>query len=135
MFELPFVFGLPHILNGNTQWNALDKKMSESMMALISQFARTGNPTMNAIKWEPFTEMDPGVLLIERNLEMSGPDSIDYKALAFWNEYYPTLLDAATNNCCNVTSSATKTINSYRTSFTVEIIFVTIIWQVVYYQT
>ena len=35
MFELPFVWGLPHMMSvGATQWNFNDKRMSESMMTM-----------------------------------------------------------------------------------------------------
>lgn len=106
MFELPFVWGLPYAIGSTTQWNAADKKMADMMMSMFSTFARTGNPSLNTIKWEPHTEMNPGILIIERNIDMSDAGTVDFKALAFWNEYYPVLLEAATNNCCNVTSGA-----------------------------
>ncbi|XP_031777907.1 fatty acyl-CoA hydrolase precursor, medium chain [Nasonia vitripennis] len=106
LLEQPFVWGLPYATGTTTQWNAADKKMSDMMMSMFSTFARTGNPSLNTIKWEPHTEMNPGILIIERNIDMSDPGAVDFKALAFWNEYYPLLLEAATNNCCNVTSGA-----------------------------
>ena len=109
MFELPFVWGLPYGFGpaGPTvQWNAADKKMADVMMSMFATFARTGNPSLATIKWEPYQERSPGILIIERNIDMSDNGAVDYQALAFWNEYYPTVLEAATNNCCNVTSSA-----------------------------
>ncbi|KAJ8664888.1 hypothetical protein QAD02_006550 [Eretmocerus hayati] len=108
MFELPFVWGLPYSTGTPAiQWNQADKKMSDSVMAMMAQFARSGSPSLGAVvKWEPYTERQPNLLIIDRNIEMSNEVAIDHKALAFWNEYYPVLLDAAINNCCNVTSAA-----------------------------
>ncbi|KAL7299946.1 hypothetical protein TKK_0007265 [Trichogramma kaykai] len=107
MFELPFVFGLPYSVSTTIQWNNADKKMADVVMAMFSTFARTSNPSIPTVKWEAFSDRMPGILLIEqRSLDMSNPNQVDYKALAFWNEYYPTVLEAATNNCCNTTSAA-----------------------------
>lgn len=106
MFELPFVWGLPYSGGNNIQWNSADKKMADVMMSMYSAFARSNNPSVNTIKWEPYQEKSPGILIIERNIDMSDTNAIDYKALAFWNDYYPTVLDAAMNSCCNVSSSA-----------------------------
>ncbi|KAL2722821.1 acetylcholinesterase-like [Vespula squamosa] len=104
MFDLPFVWGLP--LTTTLQWNPADKKMSEVMMMMLANFAKTANPSLNNVKWNPYTVNDPGILIIDRNVDMNEPNVIDYRAFAFWNEYYPKLLEEATNNCCNVTTSA-----------------------------
>jgi hypothetical protein len=106
MFELPFVWGLPYGVGSNIQWNTADKKMADAIMGMLSAFARTGNPSFGGVKWEPYAERSPGILIIERNIDMSDTGVVDYKALAFWNDYFPSLVEAATNNCCNVTSSA-----------------------------
>ncbi|XP_076623948.1 carboxylesterase 5A [Colletes latitarsis] len=107
MFELPFVWGLPFTAGSPVQWNFADKKMSEVIMTMLANFARTGNPSPNNVKWEPYTEEAPGILIIDRNVDMGDANAIDYKALAFWNEYYPMVLEEATNNCCNMTSQST----------------------------
>ncbi|XP_003703679.2 fatty acyl-CoA hydrolase precursor, medium chain [Megachile rotundata] len=105
MFELPFVWGLPLQAGSPIQWNFNDKKMAEVVMAMIAGFVKTGNPSLNNVKWEPYTEDEPGILIIDRNIDMAQANTVDYKALAFWNEYYPMILEEATNNCCNVTGS------------------------------
>ncbi|XP_012532823.1 carboxylesterase 5A [Monomorium pharaonis] len=111
MFELPFIWGLPHLMGGTTQWIFNDKKMSDVMMAMLATFAKTGDPSLTSstgsIKWEPYTQDNPRILIIDKNVEMNEPDAVDYKALAFWNEYYPQVVMEATNNCCNITSMAT----------------------------
>lgn len=106
MFELPFAWGLPYATGSTIQWNFSDKKLSEIIMGLLATFARTGDPSMFNIKWEPFTQENPRMLIIEKNVEMNLPNAVDYKALAFWNEYYPQVVQGATDNCCNVTSAA-----------------------------
>lgn len=107
MFELPFAWGLPHLMGGATQWNFADKKMSDVIMTMLASFAKTGDPSLtNQIKWEPFTQEEPGILLIDKNIDMNQPDEVDYRAFAFWNEYYPMILEEATSHCCNVTSAA-----------------------------
>lgn len=107
MFELPFVWGLPFVAGNSIQWNFADKKMSEMIMTMLASFARAGNPSLNNVKWEPYTEEEPGILIIDRTVDMADANAVDYKALAFWNEYYPMVLEQATNNCCNVTSYST----------------------------
>lgn len=112
MFELPFVWGLPHLVGAGItiQWNFSDKKTSDSMMTMIATFAKSGNPSLNertsSIKWESYTQDNPNILIIDKNIEMKS-DVVDYRALAFWNEYYPQVVMEATNNCCNITSTAT----------------------------
>jgi len=107
MFELPFVWGLPHVTGGATQWHFSDKKTSDSMMNILGTFARNGNPILSSGKWEPFTQDNPRILIIDKNFEMNEPNTVDYKAFAFWNEYYPQIIEEATDNCCNITSAAT----------------------------
>ncbi|XP_034181905.2 pyrethroid hydrolase Ces2e [Osmia lignaria lignaria] len=116
MFELPFVWGLPSLPNSPIQWNNPDRKMSEMMMTMLASFVKTGNPSVSSVKWEPYTEEDPGILIIGKNIDMADSNAVDYKALAFWNDYYPMVLEEATNNCCNVTSG---TIAFRKTSYNV----------------
>ncbi|CAK9800660.1 Carboxylesterase 5A [Anthophora quadrimaculata] len=107
MFELPFVWGLPVAPGSPVQWNFADKKMAEVVMMMMASFAKVGNPSLSNVKWEAYTEEEPGILIIDRNIDMSDSNAVDYKALAFWNEYYPMVLEHAMDNCCNVTSSST----------------------------
>ncbi|XP_012215239.1 carboxylesterase 1C [Linepithema humile] len=106
MFELPFVWGLP-FLSGITQWHPNDKRMCETIMAMLATFARSGDPSASQVKWEAFMQDNPRMLIIDKAPSMNEPDTVDYKALAFWNEYFPQIIDEATNNCCNITSTAT----------------------------
>ncbi|XP_058795203.1 acetylcholinesterase-like isoform X3 [Phymastichus coffea] len=106
LFEQPFVWGLPYAAGTAVQWNMADKKMADIVMSMLAGFGRTGNPSVNTIKWEPYEQSSPGILIVERNIDMNEAGVVDYKALAFWNDYYPVVLDAAVNNCCNATSLA-----------------------------
>ena len=115
MFELPFVWGLPHWFPSAIAWNNSDKNLSYVLMMIIANFVRTSNPSLNNVRWEPFTDDAPGILIIDRTINMSSPHAVDFRALAFWNDYYPRVIEEATNNCCNVTSAATitQTVVSY----------------------
>ncbi|KAF3430658.1 hypothetical protein E2986_08305 [Frieseomelitta varia] len=126
MFELPFVWGLP-VAGSAVQWINSDKRMADVMMAMLASFAKTGNPGQQ--KWEPYTEEEPGICIIDKNIAMSDPNAIDYRALAFWNEYYPMVLEEAMNNCCNMTSSsnARREAGSYGVVFT-EFVVITMFW-------
>lgn len=106
MFELPFVWGLPHLMGGTMQWNYADKKTSDVIMTMLASFTKTGDPSLN-FKWEPFTQDNPRILIIDKTVDMNEPNAVDYKAFAFWNEYYPQVVKDATDNCCNITSMAT----------------------------
>lgn len=112
MFELPFVWGLPYQMSSTMQWVPNDRKTSDAMMTMLATFAKTGEPSISGgagptVKWESFTQDDPKILIIDKNIEMSEPNAVDHKALAFWNDYYPQILEEATT-CCNVTSTARK---------------------------
>jgi hypothetical protein len=74
---------------------------------MLATFAKSGDPSSSQIKWESFTQDNPRMLIIDKTPSMNQPDAVDYKALAFWNEYYPQIIDEATNNCCNITNTAT----------------------------
>ncbi|XP_070160657.1 carboxylesterase 5A [Polyergus mexicanus] len=112
MFELPFVWGLPLQMGGTMQWLPNDRKTSDTMMTMMATFAKTGEPSITGgtgppVKWERFTQDNPGILIIDKNIEMGEPNEVDYKALAFWNDYYPQVVEDATT-CCNITNTARR---------------------------
>lgn len=94
-YELPFVWGMPYWTSLPTQvvWNSQDKKIADIVMSLWASFAKTRNPTQQiqggAVKWEPFTEANPGLMVLDRNFSMTDASTFDYKSFAFWNSYYP----------------------------------------------
>ncbi|KMQ89834.1 carboxylesterase 5a-like protein [Lasius niger] len=112
MFELPFVWGLPYQMGGTIQWLPNDRKTTDAMMTAMATFAKTGEPSVTGgtgppVKWEPFTQDNPRILIIDKTIEMGEPNTVDHKALAFWNDYYPQVVEEATT-CCNVTSTARR---------------------------
>ncbi|XP_034240626.1 liver carboxylesterase 1 [Thrips palmi] len=110
-YELPFVWGMPYWTSLPTQvvWNSQDKKIADIVMALWASFAKTRNPTQQiqggAVKWEPFTEANPGVMVLDRNFSMTDTSNFDYRSFAFWNNYYPKVVESLTS-CCNQTAGA-----------------------------
>lgn len=110
LYDLIFIWGIPYwgsLPNGQQDWDDRDRKNSETIMNFWTNFMKSDDPTKKItynIKWEPFSEDDPRVLIINGSFSMSSKDVFNYKALQFWNEYYPKVLNAA--QCCNVTEAA-----------------------------
>jgi carboxylesterase type B len=110
-FELPLIWGMPYwtSLTPQIAWNNNDKKTSETIMTLFGNFTKFSNPAQNKkiMQWEPFTEKNPRIFIVDKNFNMSDQSSFDYKSVQFWNEYYPKIVDAA-NICCNVTEGSSS---------------------------
>ncbi|XP_063992237.1 carboxylesterase 5A isoform X2 [Diachasmimorpha longicaudata] len=108
MFELPFIWGLPHVFptssSTNINWSTSDKNLADVVMMLVGNFIRSGSPSLLNVRWEAFTEETPGILVINRTISIN-PNEIDYRALAFWNDYYPFVVEEAMNQCCNATGA------------------------------
>lgn len=110
LFDLIYVWGIPYWVQlPEHEWDERDKRTADIIMSFWTNFAKSSNPTESSnypITWEPFTADSPGVLIIDRRFTMSDPDTLNYKAFEFWNEYYPKVVDLATQ-CCNATDSST----------------------------
>lgn len=108
-FDQIFVWGMPYwvSLENQTQWSAEDKRLSDIIMTMWANFAKFSNPTERGvyIRWSNFTELDPGVLIIDRSFNMSDVTTLNYQGVQFWNDYYVKVIDFAIQ-CCNVTNSA-----------------------------
>ncbi|XP_050530967.1 acylcarnitine hydrolase [Daktulosphaira vitifoliae] len=103
MMELPFVWGMPFWTNlQNIDWSSADRRMSENMMNMWTNFARFSNPTFKGftVKWEEFKGISPKVMVLDKNLNLSFPDQ-EYN---FWADYYPKVLNVAMQCCQNVTT-------------------------------
>ncbi|XP_055308759.1 neuroligin-3 isoform X2 [Sitodiplosis mosellana] len=102
-----FVWGMPYwvTLDNQTQWSAEDKRLSDIIMTMWANFAKFSNPTEIGvyIRWANFTETDPGVLIIDRSFNMSNTNTLNYQGVQFWNDYYPKVINFATQ-CCNITN-------------------------------
>lgn len=106
-FDQIFVWGMPYwvSLENQTQWSAEDKRLSDIIMTMWANFAKFSNPTEIGvyIRWTNFTEVSPGVLLIDRSFNMSDTTTLNYQGVQFWNDYYPKVINFATQ-CCNITN-------------------------------
>lgn len=116
-FEQIFVWGLPYWVSQTSemQWDNSDKRVSDIIMALWANFVKYSNPTQVGvyIKWDKFTQENPGILIIDKSFNMSDFKSLNYRSVQFWNDYYPNVLNFAAQ-CCNMTvdsSEARHTIN------------------------
>ncbi|XP_055623527.1 liver carboxylesterase 1 [Toxorhynchites rutilus septentrionalis] len=105
-FELIFLWGLPYwlMLADQMQWDSADKRVSDIVMTLWANFAKFTNPTQVGvyIKWDTFTNDEPGVLIIDRSFNMSDHTTMNFNAVKFWNHYYPNVISFAAQ-CCNDT--------------------------------
>ncbi|KAJ8923666.1 hypothetical protein NQ315_010246 [Exocentrus adspersus] len=107
LFDLIYVWGVPYWEKIGRDWDARDKSISDTIMSLWSNFAKSSDPTGKAIfpiKWQPFTRDNPGILIVDTNFEMGNIKTLNYKAFEFWNEYYPKVRDVALR-CCEVSDS------------------------------
>lgn len=104
-----FLWGMPYwvTLDNQTQWVAEDKRLSDIIMTMWANFAKFSNPTELGvyIRWNNFTNANPSILLIDRSFNMSDTTTLNYQGVYFWNDYYPKVIDFA-SQCCNITSRA-----------------------------
>ncbi|KAG8267490.1 Carboxylesterase [Homalodisca vitripennis] len=109
--EIPFVFGMPYWTSVSSPiiWNSADKKVADSVMGFWGNFTKSFNPAQHGrnIKWEPYNPDMPSVMILDKVFNMSDPATINYKALTFWNEYFPKVVRIATQ-CCNMTNQSYK---------------------------
>lgn len=110
--EMPFVFGMPYWTSTSSQiiWNSADKKIADSIMSLWGNFTKYLRPAQHGryIKWDPFDPNFPNAMILDKIFNMSDPSTFNYKALAFWNDYFPKVVKIATH-CCNMTNASAKT--------------------------
>lgn len=110
-FDQIFVWGMPYwvTLENQTQWAQEDKRLSDIIMTLWANFAKFSNPTEIGvyIRWNNFSEANQGALIIDRSFNMSDTTTLNYQGIQFWNNYYPKVIDFATQ-CCNATNVASQ---------------------------
>lgn len=127
LFDLIYVWGVPYWEKTGQEWDIRDKRISDTIMSLWTNFAKSSDPTANAIfpiKWQPFTRDNPGILIIDGNFDMGNSNNLNYKAFEFWNEYYPKIRDVATR-CCEISdSSATIFLMNYLSFFTLSVVVI-----------
>lgn len=105
-FDLIYIWGLPYWvrLPDNQVWESTDKRIADIIMTMWANFGKYANPTETGIyiKWDNFTQETPGVLIIDRNFNMSDQNTLNYRGVQFWTDYYPKVLHFAAT-CCNGT--------------------------------
>jgi hypothetical protein len=109
-FELQFFLGIPFWPSVPPfTWNGADRKVTDVVLTLWTNFVKYGNPVQTGInvKWDPFKEDASSIMIIDRNLNMSDPSTFDHRAFAFWNNYYPEVVEATTK-CCNITQNGLR---------------------------
>ncbi|CAH1120860.1 unnamed protein product [Ceutorhynchus assimilis] len=107
LFDLTYVWGLPYWKPDQQEWDLRDKRIADAVMSFWTNFAKTSDPTQNTIypiKWDPFKKEKPGLLILANSIAMSDSNTVNYKAFEFWNEYYPRVLEIATE-CCGLSDS------------------------------
>lgn len=125
-FEQIFIWGLPYWgTQSGIQWDNADKRVADIIMTMWTNFAKHTNPTQVGvyIRWETFTHENPSILIIDRSFNMSDFQSLNYRAIQFWNDYYPSVLNFAAG-CCNMTDSSSNTQFTER-SFTLAFFLIT----------
>lgn len=119
-FDLVFLWGLPYwvpLENNTVQWDSADKRVSDIIMTLWANYAKFSDPTKIGvyIKWDQFTIDKQGILIIDRSFNMSDANTINYQAVQFWNDYYPKVINFA-SQCCNVTNGKSSTLTPTTTT-------------------
>ncbi|XP_060537056.1 acetylcholinesterase [Cylas formicarius] len=107
LFDLIYVWGVPY-WDSEQQWDPRDKRISDTIMSFWTNFAKNSDPTEKSIypvKWYPFVQDNPKILIIDNNFNMSTARSLNYKAFEFWNDFYPKVFDIATQ-CCGYSESS-----------------------------
>lgn len=82
-------------------------------MTLWSNYAKFTEPTKVGvyINWDKFSPDNQGILIIDRTFNMSNSNTLNYQAIQFWNDYYPKVVDFA-SQCCNGTDNGSILIQS-----------------------
>lgn len=108
-FELLFFLGMPYWPSlPPFTWNGADRKMADTVMTLLTNFVKYGNPVQTGVnfKWDPFKDKVSNIMIIDRNFNMTDPSTFDYKGFTFWVDYYPKVIEAT--QCCNVTQNGLR---------------------------
>lgn len=111
--ELPVMWGMPYWPSATAiDWTAADRRMSDTMMAMWTNFARHADPAHRSaavnVRWDEYEARNPRAMVLDKVPNMSQPD----QEPEFWNEYYPKVLVVALQCCANhtVESAATNVV-------------------------
>lgn len=110
-FDLVFFWGLPYwfMLADQVPWDSADKRVADIIMTIWVNFAKYTNPSQVGvyIKWDQFKPDNHGILIIDRTFNMSDSNTLNYRGVQFWNDYYPNVINFAAQ-CCNSTNYGNK---------------------------
>lgn len=109
----PYDFGAPFLNITSLDFTEEDKKVSSLIMSLYANFARDGVPTpspVHGVTWREFKATDRSYLVIQAAPEMK----VNFKPhrMAFWNNYYPRVLNFSKNLASSEKCRPTKEINN-----------------------
>lgn len=83
----------------NTLWNS-GQRLTESIADMLMNFVKYGNP--NPLKklddWKPFSEADRNIVIIANESKWLQHTTKERK-MAFWNDYFPYLLQSDSDSC------------------------------------
>lgn len=106
--ELPMVWGVPYWpAAAGLDWTAVDRRMSDTAMALWTNFAKHGDPAHRAalavaVRWDEYQRDVPRTMVVDKVPNMSAPD----QEPEFWNDYYPKALAVSLQCCANYTADS-----------------------------
>lgn len=108
--ELPVVWGMPYWSTAATiDWTAVDRRMSDTVMALWTNFARYADPAHRSaafnVRWDEYEPRSPRAIVLDKVLNMSLPE----QEPKFWNEYYPKVMAVSLQCCANHSVESTAT--------------------------
>ena len=89
--NVDYDFGVPFL--PIRPYNATDRNVSLFIMTAYANFAKTGDPTpqqISGVTWERFNSSHRAYLRVDANPKMA--TSFYPHRMAFWNDYYPKLM-------------------------------------------
>lgn len=104
----PYDFGAPFLNITPLTFTEEDQNVSSLIMSLYANFAKYGNPTPQAVQgvtWGEFNRTTRLYLRIQGRPEIEA--NFEPQRMAFWNSYYPTLLNFS-NHIAQEAISATN---------------------------
>jgi carboxylesterase type B len=117
--DTPYEFGFP-FLNFTVlqQYDDYDRNVSEIMISLFTNFARTGNPTPQPVggcTWRQFNETNAVYMNITAKPKMQL--NFHIRNIAFWNKYYPQVLNFTSCKNSEVLESTSGNNGNYKLDF------------------
>ena len=103
----PYDFGSPLVPRWPFQHSEADNNVSVFIMTTYANFARFGDPTpqpVSDVTWERFNSSHRAYLRVDANPKMAA--SFNPRRMAFWNDYYPELVELKFDTKKEVVSGA-----------------------------